>query len=136
MAPPALLSGILDSGDVLSLYTFGGTDLLDYVNFLTFQSDATAKVTATAFPAFNGLTTQLDPTKLTAIGNDSATSWCTSFYPATGVRSRVTDTLGADNGSCSIAVINEVLIDAPAPTTERPSSSSLAPEAATSEELR
>jgi hypothetical protein len=69
-------------------------------------------MTALEFAALPNVTSQLDPTRETAAQNDDPLAWCVTFYPATGARVRVTDTAGAANGSCGVAVINEVLIDA------------------------
>ena len=100
---------LADTGDVLAVYTSLGS-LEDVVDFSSFVSDPGAAVIAGDFPGSTTATTQLDPTALDAEANDSGDVWCTTFYSAT-VRSRVADTAGAANGSCSALVINEVLYD-------------------------
>lgn len=105
---------LADTGDVLAVYTSAGA-LEDVVDFSNLVSDPAAAVAAGAFPASLTATTQLDPTALDAEANDNGDAWCTTFYSAT-VRSRVADTAGADNGSCSALVINEVLYDFDHPT--------------------
>ncbi len=103
-----------DTGDVLAVYTSVGA-LEDVVDFSSFVSDPAAAVTDGAFPGSATATTQLDPTALDAEANDDGNAWCTTFYPASN-RSRVPDTAGAANGSCSTLVINEVLYDFDHPT--------------------
>ncbi|HMY16898.1 MAG TPA: lamin tail domain-containing protein, partial [Polyangium sp.] len=109
-APGASLA-LGDTGDAIALYGVQGLVLQDLVDFTQLHANPNAAMPATAFPAFTGVSTQVEPTLLTATGNDGGANWCTSFYPATGVRTKVADTKGAANGSCKVAVINEALID-------------------------
>ncbi|MBF5044192.1 MULTISPECIES: IPT/TIG domain-containing protein [Myxococcaceae] len=109
---------LADGGDVLSLHSPNGAALEDLVDFRNFITDPEAKMAAQAFPGFAGVSTQLDPASRTAAGNDSGDNWCTSFYSgAPGSHVRVSNTAGAANGSCSVAVINEAFID-PASTDD------------------
>jgi hypothetical protein len=101
-----------DVGDVLILYSRDGQLLEDQVDFTNLHTDPTTAMSASAFPFMSGVSTQLDPAHLSALGNDSGAHWCTTFYPDSGVRRRGTTTAGAANGSCRTAVINEVLVDA------------------------
>jgi len=98
-----------DSGDVLSLYSRRGATLQDQVDFRQLAVGARVPVGPADFVAAPGFTTQVDPSALSALGNDVPTAWCTPFYPAGTSKHRVRDTAGAANGSCSGAVINEVL---------------------------
>jgi hypothetical protein len=111
---PGTAFSLADTGDVVALYAAPPTgNLQDAVDFRAFKTDPNAPLTASDFVGFAGSSTQLDPESLTAAGNDTATSWCVSFY-GSGVRgSRVTNTQGAANGSCKVAVINEIYIDGP-----------------------
>jgi len=105
---------LADTGDILAVYTSIGA-LEDVVDFQTFASDPGTAVQDGDFPGSATATTQLDPTALGAELNDDGNVWCTTFYSAT-VRSRVPDTAGAANGSCSTFVINEALVDFDHPT--------------------
>jgi hypothetical protein len=104
---------LADTGDALALYKAAPAGTLqDAVDFRSFVTNPNTPLVAANFVGFAGNSTQLEPTTLTAAGNDTATNWCVSFYGA-GVRgSRITNTAGAANGSCKVAVINEVLVDA------------------------
>lgn len=101
-----------DAGDVLAVFSALGA-LEDFVDFTAFVTDPAMAVMMGDFPGNALATTQLDLANLTAVDNDDGTVWCTSFYPSpnTGIRSRVFDTAGAENGSCTDFVINEVLYD-------------------------
>ncbi|ADO68260.1 Ig-like domain-containing protein [Stigmatella aurantiaca] len=110
---PGTAFALADTGDKLELHAPLSAHLEDTVDFRFFITHPNTPLTATAFVGFAGSSTQLDPESLTADANDTATNWCVSFYPAGSRAGRVTDTAGAANGSCKVAVINEVLIDAP-----------------------
>jgi hypothetical protein len=108
---PGTTFALTDTGDVLSLTAAAGGSLQDEVDFSSFVTSPATPLTATHFVGFAGSTTQLDPARLDAADNDNATNWCVSFY-GSGVRgARVTNTAGAANGSCGVAVINEAQID-------------------------
>ncbi|KFE68697.1 Ig-like domain-containing protein [Hyalangium minutum] len=111
---PGTSFSLADTGDALALYAAPPAgNLQDVVDFRAFKSDPNTPLAASDFVGFAGSSTQLDPESLSAAGNDTATNWCVSFY-GSGVRgSRVTNTAGAANGSCKVAVINEVYLDAP-----------------------
>ncbi|SEK89733.1 IPT/TIG domain-containing protein [Stigmatella aurantiaca] len=111
---PGTAFGLADTGDKLELYAQVPSHLEDRVDFQSFVTNPNTPLTATAFVGFAGSSTQLDPSSLTAEANDTATNWCVSFYPAGSRAGRVQDTAGAANGSCKVAVINEVMLDAPA----------------------
>jgi hypothetical protein len=100
-----------DDGDLLLLSDADGTveDLVDFRRF--FVTDPDARHFFASFMAYPGSTTQLDGANLNALANNVPLNWCVTFYPATGARQKVPDTLGAANGSCRVAVINEVFID-------------------------
>ncbi|HVG59253.1 MAG TPA: Ig-like domain-containing protein [Hyalangium sp.] len=105
---------LADTGDALALYSAPPAgNLQDAVDFRSFVSNPDTPLTASHFVGFAGSSTQLDPASLTAAANDTATSWCVSFYPSGSRAGRVTNTQGAANGSCGVAVINELLIDGP-----------------------
>ncbi len=111
---PGTPFALVDTGDALALYTAAPAgNLQDAVDFRSFITHPDTPLPPTAFVGFAGSTTQVDPTSLTAAGNDSATGWCVSFYPAGMRGARILDTLGAPNGSCKVAVINEAYGDAP-----------------------
>ncbi|WP_224240688.1 Ig-like domain-containing protein [Hyalangium gracile] len=110
---PGTTWAMADSGDALALYAAPAGNLEDALDFRAFATDPNVPLTAVQFVGFAGNTTQLDSDVVTAAGNDTAINWCVSFY-GHGVRgSRVTNTLGALNGSCKVAVINEAIIDGP-----------------------
>jgi hypothetical protein len=106
---------LADTGDALAVYAAPPAgNLHDAVDFRAFVSNPDTPLAAGSFVGFAGSSTQLDAAVLTAADNDTATNWCVSFYPAPPARgTRVANTAGAANGSCQVAVINEVLIDAP-----------------------
>ncbi len=105
---------LADTGDALAVYAAPPAgNLQDLVDFRSFVSNPNTPLTASHFVGFPGSSTQLDASVATAAGNDTATNWCGSFYPNGGRGSRVANTAGAANGSCGVAVINEVLIDGP-----------------------
>jgi hypothetical protein len=107
---PGTTFSLADTGDALALRMPAGT-LQDLVDFRSFVTDPNTPLLASHFVGFMGNSTQLEPTVLTAADNDTATNWCVSFYGA-GVRgSRIAHTAGVMNGSCKVAVLNEVLID-------------------------
>jgi len=110
---PGTSFSLADTGDAVALYAAPPAgNLQDAVDFRAYKTDPNTPLTASDFVGFTGSSTQLDPASLGAAGNDTATNWCVSFYES-GVRgSRVTNTAGAANGSCKVAVINEVLVDA------------------------
>ncbi|KFE70328.1 beta strand repeat-containing protein [Hyalangium minutum] len=111
---PGTSFALADTGDALALYAAPPAgNLQDLVDFRTFVTNPNTPLTASAFVGFSGSSTQLEPTTSTAAGNDTATNWCVSFYPNGARGSRVTNTAGALNGSCKVAVINEVIIDPP-----------------------
>jgi hypothetical protein len=99
-----------DTGDALVLSDRNGW-VEDAIDFRNFGTDPDVPLLSVDFVGFAGGTTQLDSSRLTAVGNDAPGSWCITFYPGTGPKQRVSDTAGAANGSCKVAVINEVLID-------------------------
>jgi hypothetical protein len=109
---PGTAFSLADTGDALALYQAAPVGTLqDAVDFRSFVTNPNTPLVAANFVGFAGNSTQLEPTVLTAAANDTATNWCVSFY-ANGVRgSRVSNTAGALNGSCKVAVINEALID-------------------------
>ncbi|HEX8699879.1 MAG TPA: hypothetical protein VF815_13635 [Myxococcaceae bacterium] len=111
---PGTAFALADTGDALAVYKKAPVGTLqDAVDFRVFNTNPSTVVTASTFIGFAGNSTQLEPTVLTAAANDTATNWCVSFY-ANGVRgSRVSNTAGAANGSCKVAVINEVIMDPP-----------------------
>ncbi|MBN1209916.1 MAG: hypothetical protein JXB05_34010 [Myxococcaceae bacterium] len=111
---PGATFALADTGDAVALYAAppAGT-LQDAVDFRAFITDPGTPLTATSYVGFSGSSTQLDPTNLTAVDNDTATRWCVSFYPSAERGARITHTASAANGSCMVAVINEVLLDAP-----------------------
>jgi hypothetical protein len=105
---------LADTGDALAVYAAPPAGSLeDVVDFRSFVSNPDTPLTASHFVGFPGSSTQLDASVLTAAENDTATNWCASFYPNAARGSRVTHTQGAANGSCNVAVINEVLINGP-----------------------
>lgn len=110
---PGSTFALNDTGDLLALFkrSSSGPALEDRVDFRAFTSDASVLPTASQFVGYTGTSTQL-ASGATGPDNNTATNWCVSFYPATGTKTRVSDTRGAANGSCSAVVINEVLIDA------------------------
>jgi adhesin/invasin len=110
---PGTAFALTDTGDALALYRKAPAgNLEDAVDFRTFNANPDTPVTDSHFIGFMGSSTQLEPTTLSAAGNDTATNWCVSFYAA-GVRgSRITHTASALNGSCKVAIINEAFIDA------------------------
>ncbi|WP_225409144.1 Ig-like domain-containing protein [Stigmatella hybrida] len=110
---PGTAFALADTGDTLELYAQVPAHLEDRVDFQSFVTNPNTPLTATAFVGFAGSSTQLDPGSLTAEANDTATNWCVSFYPAGSRAGRIQDTAGAANGSCKVAVINEVMLDAP-----------------------
>ncbi|MDC0712286.1 Ig-like domain-containing protein [Stigmatella sp. ncwal1] len=110
---PGTAFALADTGDKLELYSQFPAHLEDVVDFRSFVTHPNTPLTATAFVGFAGSSTQLDPESFTAEANDTATNWCVSFYPAGSRAGRIADTAGAANGSCKVAVINEVLLDAP-----------------------
>jgi hypothetical protein len=101
---------LADTGDRLELSALDEL-VEDRVDFRSFVTDPNQPLSISSFVGHAGATTQLDPSRLGATANDDARSWCVTFYPASGPRQRVSDTAGAANGSCGVAVINEVLID-------------------------
>jgi hypothetical protein len=107
--PPASGFDLADSGDYLVLSAADAT-VQDFVDFRTLVSDPNTPLTADSFVAHSAASAQLEPTKLTATANNTPTHWCTTFFAAGG-SSRVGNTAGADNGSCSRVVINEVAYD-------------------------
>ncbi|GEM48356.1 IPT/TIG domain-containing protein [Deinococcus cellulosilyticus] len=111
---PGSTFSLLDNGDILALLKHGssGPAVEDLVDFRTFTSNASYLPSSAAFVGYSGASTQLT-SGATAADNNTATNWCVSFYPGTGTKTRVSDTRGAANGSCSAVVINEALIDAP-----------------------
>ena len=111
---PGTSFALADTGDALAIYAAAPDGRLeDAVDFRSFVTNANTPLTATSFIGFAGSSTQLEATVTSAAANDTATNWCVSFYPAPPTRgARVTNTAGAVNGSCNVAVINEVLIDA------------------------
>ncbi len=106
---PGTTFALADTGDVLSLYAAGGFKLEDTVNFSSFVTSATVAPAADSFVGYAGATSQLTPSALSAMGNDSAASWCVTFASST-LRKRFANTLGAANGSCSAVVLNEVMM--------------------------
>ncbi|SEU23456.1 Ig-like domain-containing protein [Stigmatella erecta] len=110
---PGTAFALADTGDTLELYAQVPSHLEDRVDFQSFVTNPNTPLTATAFVGFAGSSTQLDPGSLTAEANDTAANWCVSFYPAGSRAGRIQDTAGAPNGSCKVAVINEVMLDAP-----------------------
>jgi hypothetical protein len=110
---PGTAFALADTGDKLELYAQVPEHLEDTVDFRSFVTNPNTPLTATAFVGFQGSSTQLDPGSLTAAANDTAANWCVSFYPAGSRAGRIADTAGAANGSCKVALINEVLLDAP-----------------------
>jgi hypothetical protein len=110
---PGASFALADTGDALALYAASPSgNLQDAVDFRALITHPDTPLTAASYVGFPGSSTQLDPAKLTAAGNDTATHWCVSFYPATGRGARITHTASTANGSCRVAVINEVLVDA------------------------
>ncbi|MFL5346260.1 MAG: beta strand repeat-containing protein [Hyalangium sp.] len=110
--PPGTSFSMADSGDAIALYAAPPAgNLQDAVDFRTFNTNPDSPVTASHFIGFPGSSTQLDDAVVSAAGNDSATSWCVSFYGHNVRGSRITNTAGALNGSCKVAVINEVVVD-------------------------
>ncbi len=99
--PPGTGFSLADTGDALSLHASPGRKLEDVVDFRVLVTHPDQPLAANAFVAFTGGSTQLAPDSLTAADNDTATRWC--------VRS---DSAGAANRSCGVAVINEVFVDA------------------------
>jgi len=97
-----------DTGDVLSLYSFGGATLQDHVDFRNLASGARVPVGATQFVAAPGLTTQVEPSSRDSIANDAPAAWCTTFY-LPGSKHRAYNTAGAGNGVCSGVVISELV---------------------------
>jgi adhesin/invasin len=111
---PGTSFSLTDTGDALALYTAPPAgNLQDAVDFRSFVTDPDMPLTASNFVGFAGSSTQVDPGSLSAAGNDTATHWCVSFYPAGMRGARITNTAGAANGSCKVAVINEAYIDPP-----------------------
>ncbi|WP_224372515.1 IPT/TIG domain-containing protein [Hyalangium versicolor] len=110
---PGTSFALADAGDALALYAPSGGALEDAVDFRAFHTNPNTPMTASDFVGFAGSSTQLDDTVLTAADNDTATNWCVSFYGHNVRGSRITHTMGALNGSCKVAVINEVLADPP-----------------------
>lgn len=111
---PGTAFELADTGDALALYAAPPAgNLQDLVDFRSFVSDPDTPLTAAHFVGFAGSSTQLHSAVLTAGGNDTATNWCVSFYPSGARGARVTNTAGAVNGSCGVAVINELVIDGP-----------------------
>jgi hypothetical protein len=109
---PGTSFALVDTGDAVALYRAAPAgNLEDAVDFRSFVSDPNAPLTTANFVGLAGSSSQLDPTSLTAAANDTAINWCVSFYPAGSKASRVTNTASAANGSCKVAVINEVLFD-------------------------
>jgi len=106
--PPGTTFSLSDNGDVLSLYSTNGGTLQDQVDFRNLANGARVPVGPNDFVAAPGLTTQVEPPSLSASANDSPIAWCTPFYASTP-RRRIRDTVGTANGTCSGAVINEVL---------------------------
>lgn len=97
-----------DTGDSITIKDRASATL-DTVNFSSFVSAAGASITTGQFPGSATASTQLDPTALTATGNDSGDKWCLSW--------RAADTMGAANVSCTnTIVINESLYDFQHPT--------------------
>ncbi|HYI01103.1 beta strand repeat-containing protein [Hyalangium sp.] len=111
---PGTPFALADTGDAVALYTAPPTGTLqDAVDFRAYNTDPNTPLTASDYVGFAGSSTQLDPGSMGVVGNDTATNWCVSFYGA-GVRGvRITNTAGGANGSCKVAVINEIYIDAP-----------------------
>ena len=111
---PGTPFALADTGDAVALYAAPPAgNLQDAVDFRAYKTNPNVPLTMSDFVGFAGSSTQVDPATLSAAGNDTATNWCVSFY-GSGVRgSRVTNTAGAANGSCKVAVINEFYIDAP-----------------------
>ena len=109
---PGTSFALADTGDALALYKAAPAGTLqDVVDFRSFVTNPNTPLVAANFVGFAGSSTQLEPTVATAAGNDTAINWCVSFY-GSGVRgSRITNTAGAANGSCKVAVINEALVD-------------------------
>ncbi|MET0403120.1 MAG: hypothetical protein ABW123_11990 [Cystobacter sp.] len=109
---PGTPFSLADTGDALALYASGAAGTLeDLVDFRSFATDPNLPLVASHFVGFAGSSTQLDASVLMASGNDTATQWCVSFFPNGARGARITNTAGALNGSCRVAVINEVLID-------------------------
>lgn len=111
---PGTAFALADTGDALALYAAAPAgNLQDVVDFRSFISNPNTPLTASHFVGFAGNSTQLDPASITAAANDTATNWCVTFYPSGSRAGRVANTQGAANGSCGVAVINEILIDGP-----------------------
>jgi hypothetical protein len=116
---PGTSFSLADMGDAVALYAAPPAgNLQDAVDFRAYKTDPNIPLTASDFVGFAGSSTQVDPASLAAAGNDTATNWCVSFYGSGTRGSRVTNTAGAANGSCKVAVINELYIDAPSPGTD------------------
>ncbi|WP_034341677.1 lamin tail domain-containing protein [Deinococcus misasensis] len=110
---PGSTFSLADTGDFVSLYRSenGAVVLEDALDFRQFLTDASVSPSMSTFVGASGKSTQLDPGAVGLNGNNGS-KWCVTFYPTTGTRTQVADTRGATNSSCSMAVINEVLIDA------------------------
>jgi hypothetical protein len=108
---PGTAFALADGGDRLEVLSAAGA-LEDTVAFQAVHSDPTVAQPLMTFAVTAGVTTQLDPGVTTALGNDDPLAWCVTFYPAPpAARAAVSDTAGADNGSCGVVVINEVFYD-------------------------
>jgi len=97
------LTGAADLGDVGGRVALllDGTEV-DVVDFASVVTSGT--LAATDFVGSVALSTQLDPARATADGNDSPLAWCLSF--------RADNSLDLPNHGCRAAtVINEVLYD-------------------------
>lgn len=94
---------IPDTGALLSLSD--GATVIDEVDCSGLISDPSATLSATAFPALEGRSTQLDPDCTDTVSNDAGSCWCVPATPTPGMM----------NPTCGEAIINEVLVDPTGP---------------------